>query len=431
VRFTRVSPETDTSPAENATPTPLPPAAAAVLALQRSAGNQAVARLVQTAGPAPVTVLDQDSSHENQAEAIAAHLVATEDAERGLGFHYVQAEILAALEDGALTRIAPLLARATPIPMGAVAAVVAKEIRDRRDQRHRDWLDAARAEFEDALRQRLPPGVTDIRGRTLREHEELAEDPMAEHYAQLDDSKLTGEDMIWRFTSQPQSEVIVVAEGTPFKDIYDLVGAHSGGNKKNDPRVRTLSFGRNLGALIGVAYSTGGDANVAGIAVRAEYLYGISLASLQGKGITAHPAEARMISVFETEYVLVATPGDPPRKLDDLATVRYANPFKGIDPAKGKAPLLAGKKLNPATKQKAPEQPGKPLDTPPRGFSSAVWEYARKAQAAATQQYHAVRDMDAAESRLIDSAMGKYIEAINTFDPNMHATPKPKGPPLA
>jgi hypothetical protein len=425
LRTTQTRPA-ERSPDERAEPPP-PPAAAALLSLQRTIGNQAVARLVQTAGPEPVVVLDQQSSAENRAEAIAAHLVETEVDERALGFEYVQAEILAALEDGALKDIDPLLASAGPVPMATVAAPVLTEIRERRDQRHRQWLDETRAEYEATVRL---PALADMRGHTLREHEDLAADEMAAHYAQLDEKKLTGTDMLWRFTSNPQSEVIVIAEGTSFKDIYDLVGAHSGGNKKNDPRVRTLSFGRNLGALIGVAYSSGGDANVAGIAVRAEYLYGISIDSLKGKGITAHPAEARMISIFETEYVLIATPGDPPRKLDELATVRYANPFKDMEPGK-KGPLLKGKKLNRATAQRPPELPAKPLDKPPKGFSRKVWEYARKAQAAASQQYEAVRDMDIVDSRLLVTAMTKYIHAINTFDPNVQATPQAKKVPRA
>ena len=397
-----------------------------MLALQRSIGNQAVARLVNSGGAAPVVVLDEASSVENQAEAIAAHLVETETDERALGFDYVQDEVFAVLDDGVLTpALQPLLAAPGAVPMRSVAAPVLREVRERRDARHRQWLDDERAAFETRLLAGLPEKVRDdLRGRTLREHADLAGEETAAHYAGLDDKRLVGEDMIWRFTSNPQSEIVMIAQGTSFQDVYGLVGAHSGGNKKNDPRVRTLSFGRNLGALIGVAYSTGGDANVAGIAVRAEYLYGISIASLKGKGITAHPAESRMISVFETEYVLIATPGDPPRKLDDLATVRYANPFKGIEPGQGRGPLLKGKKLNPPGQPKTPEQPSGPVRPAPKGFAVTVRDYARRAQAAASKQAEAVRDMDAAESRLIDNAMTKYNDAIDNFDPQQQALPR-------
>ena len=93
--------------------------------------------------------------------------------------------------------------------------------------------------------------------------------------------------------------------------------------------MRTLSFARNLGAIIGVALSRGGDKQVLNIVDKASYLYGIDMASLRGKGITAHPALGRGISLFETEYVLVSTPGNPARTLNELATVKLNNPFLG------------------------------------------------------------------------------------------------------
>ena len=137
------------------------------------------------------------------------------------------------------------------------------------------------------------------------------------------------QNMLWRFTSTPSEEFIVVAEGVDYTTIVKVVAAHSGGNDKSNQDVKTLSFGRNLGALMGVAASGGGDKHVTNIIDKAEYLYGIDITTLSKKGITAHPARGRLISLFETEYILVGTPGNPAHSLDELATNRYKNPFKG------------------------------------------------------------------------------------------------------
>lgn len=114
-----------------------------------------------------------------------------------------------------------------------------------------------------------------------------------------------------------------------YKEIVRIVGAHSGGNDKSNFDVKTLSFGRNPAALFGVAASAGGDKHVLNIIDKAEYLYGIDINSLEAKGLTAHAATARMISLFESEYVIINTPGFPSISLDELATVKYKNPFKG------------------------------------------------------------------------------------------------------
>ena len=140
---------------------------------------------------------------------------------------------------------------------------------------------------------------------------------------------LTSDQMLWRFTSTPSTEFVQITEGTTYEEIVRVIAAHSGGNDKSNPNVKTLSFGRNLGALIGVAASPGGDKHVTNIVDKAEYLFGIDIGSLASKNITAHPAGGRAISLFETEYVLVRKPGLPPISLDALATVKYRNPFKG------------------------------------------------------------------------------------------------------
>ena len=156
----------------------------------------------------------------------------------------------------------------------------------------------------------------------LMSHDDTLENPAFEHFNAFDDN------MLWRFTSQPTQEVIQIENGVSYDEILKVVANHSGGNDKSNQRVRTLSFGRNIGALMGTAFSQGGDKNVAKISQLAAYLYGIDINSLKGKGITAHPATARAISLFETEYILVSTPGNDPVTLDDLATVKFPNPFR-------------------------------------------------------------------------------------------------------
>ncbi|MEV2220284.1 hypothetical protein AB0E01_10445 [Nocardia vinacea] len=127
------------------------------------------------------------------------------------------------------------------------------------------------------------------------------------HFTALDFE--TDHQYIWRFSSLPSSELVSIQAGTAIATIIELIGEHSGGNKKDDPRVRTSSFCRNIGALIGVAASTGGDKKVLNIVNRTPYLCRIDISTLSGKGVSAVPALSRAISLFETEYVLVPTPG--------------------------------------------------------------------------------------------------------------------------
>jgi hypothetical protein len=141
--------------------------------------------------------------------------------------------------------------------------------------------------------------------------------------------KLDDNNMLWRFTSTPSEEYIKIEQGTTYEEILRVIASHSGGNDKSNPNVKTLSFGRNLAALIGTAASKGGDKHVTNIIDKAAYLFGIDIGSLAGKGITAHPAMGRAISLFESEYVLVSSPGNPPVTLEELATAKYENPFRG------------------------------------------------------------------------------------------------------
>ena len=192
-----------------------------------------------------------------------------------------------------------------------------------RDVYHRVWLDNERWSLEGAqAREKQPPTTL----APLKHHEEVFSGELASvfrHFNAFDPN------MLWRFTSTPSSESVEIKAGTSYPEILRVIAAHSGGNDKSNERVRTLSFSRNLGAIIGVALSQGGDKQVLNIVDKASYLYGIDMASLQGKGITAHPALGRGISLFETEYVLVSTPGNPARTLNELATVKLNNPFLG------------------------------------------------------------------------------------------------------
>ncbi|MFQ6392343.1 hypothetical protein ACLMAJ_02695 [Nocardia sp. KC 131] len=144
---------------------------------------------------------------------------------------------------------------------------------------------------------------------------------------------------IWRFTSLPSKQLVSIDDKTNFATIIQLIGAHSGGNMKTDPRVRTSSFCRNIGALLGVAASTGGDKKVLNIINRTPYLCRIDLTTLPTKGVTATPALYRAISLFETEYVLVPTPKatyyladtgrNVPHDAGCLNAVLFHNPFFG------------------------------------------------------------------------------------------------------
>jgi hypothetical protein len=138
-----------------------------------------------------------------------------------------------------------------------------------------------------------------------------------------------GQVVLWRFTSQPANEFIQITAGTPLTTIITVIGAHSGGADKSNPDVKTSSLCRNLGALMGTAASLGGDKKVLNIINKAAYLYGIDVTTLAAHGVSAHPALSRVISVIETEYVLVPTPGLPALSIDQLATYKWPNPFRG------------------------------------------------------------------------------------------------------
>ena len=131
-------------------------------------------------------------------------------------------------------------------------------------------------------------------GTRLARHEDTLtpqQAPYLSHYRFFSDN------MIWRFTTQPSDDLVYIAPGTTHQEVADVVAAHSGGADKSNPNVRTLSFGRNPGALMGVAASLGGDKKVLNIIDKAEYLYGIDIGTLARHGISAHPAgTARLIS---------------------------------------------------------------------------------------------------------------------------------------
>jgi len=147
----------------------------------------------------------------------------------------------------------------------------------------------------------------------------------ARHYTRFDGPN---EVFVWRFSSRPLSELVCIQNGTPAADIVKVIGQHSGGANKDDQRVRTLSFCRNVGALLGTAASSGGDKKVLNIVDKAKYLCKISLTALAGHDISALSALSRTICAFETEYVLIPSPGKE-IKLTDLGVIVYANPFKG------------------------------------------------------------------------------------------------------
>ncbi|MFI7666182.1 hypothetical protein [Nocardia sp. NPDC049526] len=163
------------------------------------------------------------------------------------------------------------------------------------------------------------------------------------HFTALDFD--TDHQYIWRFSSLPSTELVSIQPATAIATIIELIGEHSGGNKKNDPRVRTSSFCRNIGALIGVAASSGGDKKVLNIVNRTPYLCRIDISSLSGRGVSAVPALSRAISLFETEYVLVPTLGETHYLANTgqnviggagcLDAVIFSNPFFGCINAQG------------------------------------------------------------------------------------------------
>jgi hypothetical protein len=134
--------------------------------------------------------------------------------------------------------------------------------------------------------------------------------------------------ILWRFTSNPGTEVIQITADQTLPQIIEVIAAHSGGADKTNPDVRTSSLCRNIGALLGTAASAGGDKKVLNIINKAEYLIGIDASSLAARGVSAHPALSRLISAVETEYVLVPTPGLPALSISDLSAIRVRNPFQ-------------------------------------------------------------------------------------------------------
>jgi hypothetical protein len=226
------------------------------------------------------------------------------------------------------------------------------------------------------------------------------------HYNFFDDN------MIWRFTTRPTTEVVYIAPNTTQEAVAKVVAAHSGGADKSNPNVKTLSFGRNLGALMGVAASAGGDKKVLNIADKAEYVYGIDIRSLRRYGITAHPATARLISLYETEYVLVSTPGDKARTLDELATVKYANPFKSgairellsQEERQGRGVRAAQASMPPVA---AEEVSG--VQSMDLAKARRILAYAMEAKKAASALAASVKDKEGiADPELIDKTMAVY-----------------------
>lgn len=227
-------------------------------------------------------------------------------------------------------------------------------------------------------------------------------------------------DMIWRFSSKPASEFISITDKTPIATIIQVIGKHSGGAEKSNVHVRTSSWCRSPGALIGTAASSGGDKKVLQIANCAEYLLGIELDTLAAHGISAHPALYRLISMFETEYVLVPTPGNAPVSLDKLATVKIPNPFKGRILPSGE--IIGSKhKLAISDPQSGFAKPWDPIpfdkiattEPPPPDWAETVLRIAVRSCAAATKLSGAVKDKEAADDpRIKKNAMRQYVSLL-------------------
>jgi hypothetical protein len=213
------------------------------------------------------------------------------------------------------------------------------------------------------------------------------------HYSRLD-HLFENRQLIWRFTSTPSAEVVFVDANVSPREVVEIIAKHSGGADKSNPNVITLSFGRNLGALFGTAMSAGGDPHVLNIIDKAAYLYGIDISSLASHGITAHPAVGRAISLYETEYVLVGTPGMPATTLEALAEVRVQNPFLGraitiSDTAKFKT-LQSMKRIEHEMGVKAVE--ARHLRSLPTGIADAIIEEARAIAGVATHFQESIQN---------------------------------------
>lgn len=360
-------------------------------------------------GEAPLLL--EEHTDEQIAQELAKRIVAADAFEQTLGAEFVAIEILAQME---MLRgpIKSMIKTSERLSISKLIPDLIGMIRKARparldanmspeDRRHFVWFTLERAAYERGVGR----DHAGLKGDTLRWHEQTIKDPSLAHFSALD--RLTDPNMLWRFTSQPTKDVIKVDHDVPFSKIIELIGAHSGGKRKDDPSVRTLSFARNLGALIGTAYSAGGDANVASIVVRAEYLYGVDITKLKGTGITAHPAETRLISLFESEYVLVATPGDPQQTLEELATVKLKNPFKSGSPL-FQTKILAELKGAAPT----PDQPSPDLKMMHPDVARDLKAYAQKVAGAATKQSGVVMSKDRALRRDIEASMRAYIPAL-------------------
>ncbi len=238
----------------------------------------------------------------------------------------------------------------------------------------------------------------------LVSHENML-DPKSKKY--FGHYNLFDKNMIWRFTTRPSTETVYIAPATSHEEVNRVIAAHSGGADKSNPNVKTLSFGRNLGALVGVAASKGGDKKVLNIADKAEYLYGINIDRLARIGISAHPATARLISLFETEYVLVSTPGDRPRSLDELATVKYKNPFKNAAIQK----LLSDRSEMKGVEETMPAIEHETVSGVQEMDSlkaAKILRFAKKAKVAASKQTFAVQDKEPASQKITVNAMEQY-----------------------
>jgi hypothetical protein len=269
--------------------------AASLRALQRT-GDRALELLAETTPlRRRLTQPDDDSlALLNLIDCVTDELLRTGAAERALGRDYVHSEVRALLlcED---------------VLAGEVVAEAVSPVRDlirmRRDARHLRWLRRAKAQFDATLR------APDTRGLTLRMHEELTRTSSArvasERYRAADHA-FGGQEILWRLTDTPETERIALPADAGFAALA------------GDPAQASPAFTRNLATAV---RST------------ARHLYGIPVASLQGQGLTAHPDESSSEAIAATRYVLLATPGDPPRALDDLALLKYRNPFAPGAPA--------------------------------------------------------------------------------------------------
>jgi hypothetical protein len=288
---------------------------------------------------------------------------------------------------------------------------------------HQDWLKDVPGQLAQITDLKLQAA---LRGQWWTQEDFNAwDEKFSQHYNSFD--RPSTQQMIWRFTSAPMSEFISVKLGTSIQEIIEVIGKHSGGDDKTNENVKTSSFCRNIGAFMGTAASAGGDKKVLKIILRAEYLCGINIATLADHGISAHPALARAISAFETEYVLVPTPGNAPISIGALATVLFQNPFKELFGPDGKAknygitiPIANQKQFllilntppkNPIVIEKNVGLKGK-LDDMGASWVKEILAYARKASSGATRQSGTVQNKESANINTIQNAMKQYVSSL-------------------